>query len=867
MGEQPDEHHSAAQVVIEAGDDVGASPTGRWAVEHLMDVLTRRGIAVVREPVGRGVPGEPLRISLALGGSGAPGTPESFSVTRPADRPRTIGVVGSDGRGLAYAVLDLADVAALAADPLEALLATAPEEGVPATPVRSVSRIFVSDVEDTPWLHDREFWDAYLTELATHRVNRLQLAFGMQYNYSYDLNVRDNYLCFAYPFLVDVPGYDVRAGGVSDEERARNLETLQWVSAEAKRRGIHFQLGLWNHAYEMPESPQPRYPIIGVTPENHAEYASAGLEALLRACPAIDGLTFRVHYEGGVPEPGHDFWRTVMGAVSRVGRPLEIDMHAKGVDAGLVDVARGTGASVVVSAKYWAEHLGLPYHQVSVRSLEEPTAEPGTGLKSITRHQRRFTRYGYGDFLREDRDYNLLFRIWPGTQRLLLWGDPVLAAGFGRLSTIGGALGAELCEPLSFKGRKTSGEPGGRDPYLDPELRLTGDPWTKYRYTYRLWGRLLYDPDADPAVWRRFLQHEYGAAASDLEAALGAASRVLPLVTVAHGPSASNNYYWPEMYLNMPLAGGTSSWHYHFDTPEPGTLGAASPFDPALFDRIDDHADDLLAGRRSGRYGPSEVATWLERLADDAERALRQAVAVSPDATAPAFRRAAVDVTAQAGLGRFFAGKMRAGLAYALFQRTKDPQHLGDAVAAYRAARDAFAAVVDVTTGVYRPDLTFGDRVAEHGHWADRLPAVEEDLAALEHEHEAALAAPPADGVAVRVAAIPAVDRPGLRHVPPAAFHPGADVVLTAEPDGTFDGTVVLHYRHLNQGEHYRTVEMGGDGRLSATVPGDYTDSPYPLAYFFTMRHADGDAWIVPGLDETLANQPYHVVRQEAGRA
>ena len=856
MGEQPDE----AQVIVEAGDEVGASPTGRWAVEHLMDVLTRRGIAVVWESVGRSVPGEPLRISLALGGSGAPGTPESFSVGRPADR--TIGVTGSDGRGLAYAVLDLADVAALAADPLDALARTVPSDGSPATPVRSISRIFGSDVEDTPWLHDRAFWDEYLTELATHRINRLQLAFGMQYNYSYDLNVRDNYLCFAYPFLVDVPGYDVRVGGVSAEDRARNLETLQWVSGEAKRRGIGFQLGLWNHAYEMPESPQPRYPITGVTQENHAEYASAALEALLRACPAIDGLTLRVHYEGGVPEPGHDFWRTVMSAVSRVGRPLEIDMHSKGVDAGLVDVARGTGASVVISAKYWAEHLGLPYHQVSVRTLEEPTKEPGTGLKSITRHQRRFTRYGYGDFLREDRDYNLLFRIWPGTQRLLLWGDPVLTAGFGRLSTIGGALGAELCEPLSFKGRKTSGEPGGRDPYLEPELRLNGAEWTKYRYTYRLWGRLLYDPDADPASWRRFLQHEYGAAASDIEAALGAASRVLPLVTVAHGPSASNNYYWPEMYINMPLAGGASSWHYHFDTPEPGTLGAASPFDPGLFDRIDDHADGLLAGRRSGRYGPAEVAGWLERLAKDAERALRQAVATSPDATAPAFRRVAVDVTAQAGLARFFAGKMRAGLAYALYQRTKDSRHLGDAVASYRAARDAFAAVVETTTGVYRPDLTFGDRVAEHGHWADRLPAVEEDLAALALEYENALATPPADEAPVRVPAIPICDRPRLRHTPPASFRPGTDVVLTAESDGPFDGTVVLHYRHLNQGEHYRTVELDAG---TATVPGDYTDSPYPLVYFFTVRHADGDAWIVPGLDETLANQPYHVVRQEAG--
>jgi hypothetical protein len=47
------------------------------------------------------------------------------------------------------------------------------------------------------------------------------------------------------------------------------------------------------------------------------------------------------------------------------------------------------------------------------------------------------------------------------------------------------------------------------------------------------------------------------------------------------------------------------------------------------------------------------------------------------------------------------------------------------------------------------------------------------------------------------------------------------------------------------------------------SIPGSYTDSAYPLAYFFTVHDASGDAWIVPGFDETLSNQPYHVVRQE----
>ncbi len=52
-----------------------------------------------------------------------------------------------------------------------------------------------------------------------------------------------------------------------------------------------------------------------------------------------------------------------------------------------------------------------------------------------------------------------------------------------------------------------------------------------------------------------------------------------------------------------------------------------------------------------------------------------------------------------------------------------------------------------------------------------------------------------------------------------------------------------------------------------AAIPAGYTDSPYPLVYYFVVRAAGGDAWIVPGLDRTLANQPYHVVRQVTDRA
>jgi hypothetical protein len=821
-------------VVLSYGAPV--TPTIRWAGGHLAETLRGKGCAVADDGAGD------LRIEIA-GDSAGP--TESFRLNR---RDGAIVVSGGDDRGLCYGILELADRAAFATDPIAELAGTEPISQAPATPVRSILRVYVSEIQDPPWFYDRTFWTEYLTELAVNRINRFQLGFGMQYNYGHH-PATDNYFCFAYPFLLDVPGYDVRADGVSAAERERNLETLQFISSETKRRGMHFQLGLWNHAYD--QGPDSTHPITGLTTENHADYCATALGRLLTECPDIDGITVRVHYEGGVPEPGHEFWRTVFAGA---GRRIEIDMHAKGVDEGLLDIARETNQPIVVSAKHWAEHHGLPYSQTTIREKERATAEPGTGLMAITAHQRRFTRYGYGDFLREGRDFDLLFRIWPGTQRVLLWGDPLLAAGYGRLGTLGGALGIELCEPLFFAGRKGSGTAEGRDPYADPELRLGGQEWRKYRYTYRLWGRLLYDPDADPDGWRRFLKAEYGAATDAVERALGAASRVLPLVTVAHGIGASNNGYWPEMYVDMPIVAGPHADHYKGDTVSPPTFTGVSPFDPSMFSSIDDHADDLLAGRRDRRYSPDEVADWLDRLANTAEQDLASA---RESATAdPTFRRLDIDVTVLAGLGRFFAGKFRAGVQYALFERTKDRARLAAAVNHLENARAAWVGIVRATENVYH-DLAFGELLSEHGHWRDRLPAIDADLAAMRG------VSVPEDGVPVAIPSIPRGARPAIRHDPAKSFDRGADVRIAATGDGL--AGLALHYRHLNQGEDFRHVEMtASDGEFSATIPGAYTDSPYPLVYYFSARAPGGDAWLVPGLDETLANQPYHVLRQAA---
>jgi hypothetical protein len=84
-------------------------------------------------------------------------------------------------------------------------------------------------------------------------------------------------------------------------------------------------------------------------------------------------------------------------------------------------------------------------------------------------------------------------------------------------------------------------------------------------------------------------------------------------------------------------------------------------------------------------------------------------------------------------------------------------------------------------------------------------------------------------------------------------------------PDGQSLLRVDLHYRHVNQSETYVVAPMlaCGDGSFEATVPADYTDSLYPLQYFFVARR-DSMAQRYPDLAADLANQPYMVVRQRS---
>jgi hypothetical protein len=861
-------------LAIDPSDEVAAAAEVGWAVEQLEAALAIHGIRARRVPSAAAA--EAGGIVLIAGSRSAAAAaplaaadrttleaPEALAIvaTTEGGRPATL-AAGADARGLVYAVLELADRVACAPDASSAIAALDQPESIverPANRIRSALRTLASDVEDLGWFRDRDFWDRYLTELATQRFNRFELATGIGYDFA--VRMRDSYLYLAYPFLIDVPGYEVRAAGVTAEERDANLAALRYAAMATKQRGLHFQLGLWAQVYEYEDSPDVNHPIEGLTRENHAPYCRDAVRALLRAVPEIDGVTLRVHGESGIPEGSYGFWETMLQGVADCGRTVEIDMHAKGIDDRMIELGLATGQPLVISPKFWAEHLGLPYHQADIRAVERPGKPTGEHavLMAMSIGERRFTRYGYADLLREDRQYGVLFRIWPGTQRILLWGDPTFGRAYGQTFSFCGADGVEIFEPLSMAGRRGSGGLEGRQTYADPTLHPDGPngSWEKYRYTYRLWGRLLYNPNADPTVWRRYLRRELGGAAAAAEAALASASRILPLVTTAHHPSAANNRYWPEVYASLPIVDGLP--HHYADTAEPKRFGNVSALDPEVFSTAEEHVEEVLSGRSSGRYSPADVARWLDALASDAERHVAEAERLG-EAESPALRRLVLDVQIQAALGRFWAGKLRAAVGYALHARTGDPDALTGAVAEYRRARDAYARAAELGAA-YKSDLTFGPEPFLRGHWRDRLGAIDQDIEAM----AAQIGRP--TGVQAKGPSLEAIltrQRPEIEliHQPPTSFEPGARLDLEARvPDGIALRAARLHYRRVTQGERWRSVDLAPGGSPRGEIPGEYTDSPFPLQYFFELHRADGQVWRWPGIGRDLGGTPYRVVR------
>ncbi len=309
--------------------------------------------------------------------------------------------------------------------------------------------------------------------------------------------------------------------------------------------------------------------------------------------------------------------------------------------------------------------------------------------------------------------------------------------------------------------------------------------------------------------------------------------------------------------------------------PARSCFGTVSPLDPEFFLGLDEFAEELLNGNSTGKYSPAWVASQLDEHAATASARLREAKSRVRDANSPEFRRLALDVTIQSGLGNFFAAKFRAGVLYAIYQRSLYRPTLEQALNANRAARATWAELAGQAKDAYLPDITFGPEYFQRGQWQDRLAAMDEDIAdmekVLELEPSAHVGPTPAEGKLAEQAVRAVFEKPKLAelpplaefHTPPSSFRRGQPLAIAAHAPKT--AGVKLRYRRVNQAEEWQEVEMERTGTdFRAEIPAAYTDSPFPLQYHFQIHNADGGVRLCPGLKPGWQGQPYFVVRQAA---
>ena len=266
----------------------------------------------------------------------------------------------------------------------------------------------------------------------------------------------------------------------------------------------------------------------------------------------------------------------------------------------------------------------------------------------------------------------------------------------------------------------------------------------------------------------------------------------------------------------------------------------------------------------SAKYSPIEVAQIFEATTTAAGQALAEAAKLAPSRTDPTFRRMEEDVRIQIGLGQFYSAKFRAGVLFEIYRRTGNAQAREQALAAYRKARAIWAAMAERARKVYVADLAYGEIPVRRGHWMDRLPAIDQDLAAVEAAHfEAAENNDHAVHAIAEATGRPARVSVKCLHNGPQGFQPGTAVPLLLTVHGAAAATARLHYRHVNHAERWQSLKMNGGGStFQAMIPAVYTQSPFPLEYYFELRSAGASPTLYPGLDSLFANQPYFVLRR-----
>jgi hypothetical protein len=207
--------------------------------------------------------------------------------------------------------------------------------------------------------------------MAKSRFNQFTLIFGNQ----------TSYLAPLFPFMIDVPGYErLRTPDYTKEDRRKNLEALRMISALAGEWGVRFNLGIWQqHANNYGPNL-----VEGLSYQDLFDYCPKALAILLKECPHIGGVQFRMNSESGIQEDDQNRF------LPPARRP-----NRWGANSGST-TGQGGRSKRSARRRHWYPARGFQCtaraHGALSRHRDRPIDK-----------ERSYRRYGYWDLLYHDR--------------------------------------------------------------------------------------------------------------------------------------------------------------------------------------------------------------------------------------------------------------------------------------------------------------------------------------------------------------------------------------------------------------------------------------------------------------------------------
>jgi len=746
-------------------------------VEEVRSVSASKATLVIAAGLGSG-PGATANLLQEFQIT-PPEGPESILIDYARQKDKLLQFVsGGDDRGLMYALLDVADRIgwASASNPVPFPVAGFREvREKPAVAERGVSMYAMQQAYFESRLFNEDYWNRYFDLLARNRFNSYILIFGYE---------AAGYLAPPYPYFCDVEGFpDVRVVGLNKEQQKRNLEALNRLIAQAHAHGIRFTVGIWDHIYRGGvqaggvKDAKPGRPgtVTGVTEKNLVAYTQAAFAKLMEALPELDGVQFRMHDESGL-KPGAEmrvFWTGMIDYLKRSPRKLRFELRAKAMPDEIIDLAVNSGIDFRLSTRYWAEQMGMPWH---------PT--------HINRQNQFDRRHSYADLLRYPRRYPMLWQLWTGgTTRLLLWGDPEYARRFTETTHLYDGEGFTIYEPLTTK---MASHPHDQKPVeiLTAPYRYYDYEFERYWHFFQSFGRIGYNPQTPPEVWKKEFERRFGKEAAPLvEAGLHRASQILPRINATIFP-----------YNHFPT---TIGWAEKQRKGDLATYAKAETSDTQQFLSMDQAAQLLLEGGESAKVFPQATSEWFTKTAADVLEKVEQAEGRIGKAKSKEFVSTMTDLRILAHLAEYHGRRIHAGICYSLFKRSKDLNVLDDAISFEQEAIAAWSKLVNAAGDVYADDLMMGrPDMGLSGHWRDELAALRNGLSALEKERQSFQPAPE------------------IAHVPIRKTIAGKDLVVRATIGGTGPNSLVeVVYQTGKLEQKYLKMIATGPSQFRATLP------------------------------------------------